>query len=708
MNIERIYLQKIAEKVLLEMLDDGVVPTASAILESVEEKSAGLNLGQPVTTQPAPVFQRLEESSATKINQITGVVVDDLDAIYDALLVVERTSLEITSRVYLELQQIEKDIRSLIDRADDLLLSSENTEGLLNSVGDDFQDLGKVNLAETTAFIDTTAHVAHGNFFSEVDGLKAGEMSLAILAESDVTFSILNPTASRSPGLRDSRARDMLVNSLNPTLFSLFTPTIEPTVAIEIKIDLRKLATGSPVEINRLLFDPFLYNNSISVFPQYSLDGISWRDLPVADPVRRIGGPTLYIFERIELSFLRLVLSKDTPDNPAGEGGEYNFGVRHIGLYGYRSVFQEESHLVSRSLHPIDGTGAPQSFSKVSLGKVCDHIETDTSIDYFLAFSMPGDVTTDFYPVLPVGSKIPGPQVLTVADVSSIQTQTEITDEEIEFPFSFLEETRVLDLELDSAENIKVWRNKGFRDRFYRVLNNDGQVVESGWERKEDFYYTTGLVTERSGMSIDFGPSPVEVDGQTITGAIRLGPGPHSFKVAAQNWYSLEGLAQVRSLDPARRLFTGVKRMNGSTGLEEALDAYNETPAYSVIDPLYPFNHKLLIEGLDYSTVYGQEKIYSGIARYAATLLKEGAEMDVATKDAPSDRTRYAVSRESGSDKKRILVKWLPFGSESPREIFVIDQKAGTFAEGVVFKAVFKTKDPKKTPSLEGYSIRIS
>jgi hypothetical protein len=55
------------------------------------------------------------------------------------------------------------------------------------------------------------------------------------------------------------------------------------------------------------------------------------------------------------------------------------------------------------------------------------------------------------------------------------------------------------------------------------------------------------------------------------------------------------------------------------------------------------------------------------------------------------------------------MIKWNHLLTVGPREDFIVtsQQATGSFASGLRFKAVLKTRNPKHTPLLDGYEIKI-
>lgn len=712
MNIQQLYLEKISQEILLEMLKDGITPSSPALVEAIRDKRAGRLLSAPISVQPRATIERFEQASAKKFNDIMANIISDIDVLYDALLNTEQQIYLGGARTFKELSRLQKEAQRLNDRADRLLLVTANTEGLLSVVGDSFDTTEKIDLEETTALIDTASGSAQLSYYEGTEITGITELDLSRIRDEDIRVTPLDPALTRNPGTHNSNLVDMVRESDHPWMYTVASRSIIPSASIEVVIDLsRAVQSGAEdLTINRISFKPYLTNNSILLAAQYSSDGVSWKAIPVTDPIRRLAGPTLYLFEDISLRYLKFIITKDSPDSPIAAGSEYRFGVEHIGVYSKKQSFVASSQLVSTPLFPLAQDGSYKNFSNAVLSVVCEHILPDTTIDYSIAFvTVTDDVTTQtsFYPVVPLNRENRnGQQIISIGDATKTSLSTKINPSIRDFAFALNSENVLAELTLSSIDPT-VWRNVGFNDRYYSVYHADRSLVEAGW-RKEGAEYITNGFFERS-ISIDFGPSPIEIDGQSVSGRIVLSPGIHTFRVSEPNWFSLEGMDRVTSVDSSSHKIIGRRSYYGSLGLE---GTFEDIPTiernYEKLDPLFPYNHKLLIEGLAYATTYQGERIYKGADMFAAYLPQRLSESDFGLFGATGDYNIYSIIKREGATADSIMLKWTQNSEDTPREKIVIVEKAGEFAQGLVFKAVFNTSNPRRSPSLDGYTIKVN
>lgn len=711
MNIQQLYLEKITQEILLEMLKDGTIPSSPALAEALRDKKAERTLSAPVSVQPRMAVERFEQASAKKFNDIMTTVISDIDVVYDALLSTERQVYLGGARTFKELSRLQKEAQRLNDRADRLLLITANTEGLLSVVGDSFDTTERIDLEETTALIDTVSGSAQLSYYEGTEITGITELDLSRLRDEDIRVTPLDPALTRSPGTHNSSLVDMVRESDHPWMYTVASRSTIPSASIEVVIDLGRVAPDlQDLTVNRMSFKPYLTNNSILLAAQYSSDGVSWKAIPVTDPIRRLVGPTLYLFEDVSLRYLKFIITKDSPDSPIAAGSEYRFGIEHVGIYSKKQSFVTSSQLVSAPLFPLAQDGSYKNFSNAALSVACEHILPDTTIDYSIAFLTVADnvtTQTSFYPVVPLNRENRnGQQIISIGDATKTSLTTKIDQSIRDFAFSLNSENVLTELTLSSLSPT-VWRNVGFNDRYYSVYHADKSLVEAGW-RKEGAEYITNGFFERS-ASIDFGPSTIEIDGQRASGRIILSPGIHTFRVSEPNWLSLEGMSRVTSVDPSSHKITGRRSYYGSLGLEGTFeDAPVIEPDYEKLDPLFPYNHKLLIEGLAYATTYQGEKLYKGADMFAAYLPQRLSESDFGLFGAQGDYNIYSIVKREGATADSIMLKWTQNSEDAPREKIVIVEKAGEFAQGLVFKTVFNTSNPRRSPSLDGYTIKVN
>lgn len=723
MNVSEARLRKVTQRILLEMLKDGIIPTAPKLLSAQRDVLGDRDSSQPLSNQPRESIGYREAASASKLNRMFDHAIDDLDVLYDSLLSSERGLEESFDRTLAELRRLDRLTKSLIGRVNRLLLTEKNTEGFLLTVGDDFVDTSKIDETRTTAFIDLAGQAVHGNYQFDGPAPVTNPIDLRRLTDRDITVTTLTPRSIGQPGIRGN-LQNMLTDSTEYWTYScqLQNPGPQrPPMSIEVKIDFRNMAqpVGTVLHIGKIVFDPVITNNSILTLIQYSVDGVTWFDLPVENPTRRLNGPSIYTFGGVDLNLLRIVMTKELPDG----NNIYQFGIRHLGVFGLDGAYLNECELVSEMLYLLDADGNYEQFRQASLSLACEDRPGETDIEYSIAFKIPdglgGHTESEFFVVGPVDRNDRlKPLVVSVSDITETES-TETIDTVDSFMNDRNENNRVL-TGVAPTNSYQVWRNLGSKERLYLVRTPSGATIEAGWNYDGFSYSCYGYIADPNGKDMNFGPTKIEIDGAIRTGLVHLEQGFHFFKTAERNWVSLLGLTSVTSFDPVTLAFEGTQTSVGATGIEDTLaDPLTVTAGYGVIDPLYPYNHKLIIEGLDYNENFDDQitrNRYSGVDRFAGWLMLPipRAEFDNTAQDTSYGVFCTVTAEDALVRTDRICVKWIePVAGEDPREEFMVVEKTPSnsedaFAEGVVFKAKFMTSNPSKTASLDGYQIRIS
>lgn len=712
MNTEQVYLEKIAQYILIEMIKDGVIPSSEKLIDLVRQTIKDKNLLTPLSAQEKPVIAFGERASANKFNNIINGIIDDLDVAYELLLSTESTLADSTIRTLLEMRKVEGELSGLLQRVDRLLLTADQTEGLLAFFGDSFVDNSMIDLEESDCYIDLSGQAVHLPFYTDEVLYSGMEQVLSQIRDEDIQISPLLDSIRRFPGTRDSVPTDMLRQSDRPWIYTVRTDRQLPYVGIEIKIDLRKaiLPPIAALKIGKILLDPFITNNSIVATVQSSMDGQSWTPIPVEQVIRTISEPTLFLFEEKELQFVRIVLSKSVHDRIDG-GYVYDFGIRKFAMYGHKSLFATEGTLQSTVFSAKATDGSLKKITQAVLSKACADTPDNTSIEYFIApVTIAGDVSTigEFSRVGALNKRELGlSSVLNFSELSDFSVEV-LPTRTLTFPFKGDVTNSVLDGVWLEDKNVKVWRDLGTIDGLYLTRQADGKIKESGWT-VDGPYYTTYAYNSKDGITeIDFGPRSLFVDDLEVSGKVRLTKGVHKFKVHEQNWLSLEGLTNVTNVEPALKRISGTKKKYGATGFETAFTGEPiSTVSQQVIDTLYPYNHKLLIEGLNYSGSFNGERVYQGLTRFAAYYMQKTNSTDFGLELSGTNYSKFCTVNVAEDTDHRVMVKWTANGDLSSRERFRIECANDGGVDGLVFRAVLKTINPKRTPTLEGYEIKV-
>jgi len=218
--------------------------------------------------------------------------------------------------------------------------------------------------------------------------------------------------------------------------------------------------------------------------------------------------------------------------------------------------------------------------------------------------------------------------------------------------------------------------------------------VQRGWRFENPYYITLIEVQSQNGTIIDFGDQTVIIDHKGLTGPQHISgktdfsDGVHEVRVHKNNWLHIEA---------------------GLNTLIELVSA----------DKLYPYNHKLLIEGYSYggSWLGESEKVYQGVDIFFERRMKQISLFDLSENLGAKNRYRYfALDRDiadthtGGNSATRVfVVKVDNTNSDLFREEFrlrfnLVNQRYSY----VRFKADLLTEVEDNCPVMGAYKLKFS
>ena len=249
------------------------------------------------------------------------------------------------------------------------------------------------------------------------------------------------------------------------------------------------------------------------------------------------------------------------------------------------------------------------------------------------------------------------------------------------------------DLNGTSKSDTVVLRNPGSNALFEsigkakKIRNN---II--GWSASDLYYSTYVLIENPNGEIIDLGDTEMMLNGKTYSGKLRLPPGLNQITSLKTYWHSVD---------------------------LSTLPFNSEVK----VDPLYPYNHKYLIEGIG-SILYGQStatlidskplidiidplNVYRTKRKIWQYRLKElSFEQFESEQKSTLDVFSYKVDN---TNQERIVVKSdMENGLLSAESFSIITKIQGSNPiKGLIFKATLSTEDLKSTPVLTEYLLKF-
>lgn len=244
-------------------------------------------------------------------------------------------------------------------------------------------------------------------------------------------------------------------------------------------------------------------------------------------------------------------------------------------LHLYEHLYYPESELITEAISFVDPRGSTQTIGRVRL-QAYETKPAGTEILYTIRTAPNG----------PARRIVPG-ETLTLATLDPIRIDRAGILRRLDEQHVFI------DIPIHAAIALETVR---FFDNVYQKdLQADG--VQTGWSYDRGFYHC--IFELETTTDFNFGHEPAYIDGQKVVGITTVEPGIHAFQTHESNW---RPAAEERD------------------------------------DPLFPYNHRLLLEGLSGSTTY------PGVPFLAARELRMVSARDLRESIDPKDDRFFALA----------------------------------------------------------------
>lgn len=723
-TIQELYKKVVLERVIRDLIAAGTEVTVQNVKDGLAAFLATNDIAAAQFESDDFEVEAHTSSSAQLYNDTNETIKDDMSVLYSIMFVLGQRSMDTLDRWRNELDRLGTQLDDLDDRITNLLLAAEDTEGFFNFVSDCFIDTSKIDLDESSIVIDLgREQVTLGA--AEVDGFT--RLNLNNLSNDDIQFSVLTRKNLNSTIRADGSERLNTFNDTSRFWQDRVLMTQPDPVVTELLVHIGEF----PIQISRITMQLHAANTNaaIQVTPLYSTDGFTFKQLPTDSFSQSVLRKATFVFTTVSATHVKFIMTKDGFDFVKDEVYNYEFGADEISFY--TETFEDDTSgtFFSTALSVLDEDGNPTEFNKAALD-VCDLIPDDTSIDYFLAATE--ELTTsvselNYVQIDPLVRTSPVfPQVINFTDLEEFEVgNTTVSGDFVKISYDptltsglFINPAaafttvslsgttvvesnitasglryalptrcdRLLDHQIATAVDIKegqllIFRNLGVQGNKDEVRN-----IQSGWGFTDPFYYTVIEVLNTTGVDINFGESQVIIDDVALTGEQHITAGLHSVRVHRTNWLDV----------------------NPDDLEDSTLDSLK------LLDPLYPYNHKMLIEGLIYPSDWSDEKVYVGVDVFAEFLLKKVSAFDMLSSVADNDYEKFATDFDVGEGSRlssRILL--VKVDSQNPDFInerfavrFSVNTGSLTFKH-VYLRADFNTQNESVAPIFDSYRIKL-
>ena len=551
-------------------------------------------------------------------------------------------------------------------RVDNLLLLNSSVDVFVNGVEEDFSSQDAVQLDDSDATVEAGYATLGRTGYSAVD-LSQVKIKASAVAERGIKGqTATNPLESLKED--DGSFWEYLV----------YTDYSQGRVSLVLEIEFPDPEYVGEI---RLGVAPINTNRQMTATLMYSFDGQTFSaHEPVEQPVTR--QELMFNLGLESVKRVRILLSKDAADSKTSSNNQdvYVFSIDSLKIYSDKYTDSSFSTLVMGPYDILDAEGKPVYFTKAALS-ACAIEPEDTSIAFFLS------VDREDWQSVSVDSD--SLQYLSFADGSSTQSVGLVDGslkggallegvdglEEVNFA-----DEAVLNTYVDSTysglvplRSIVIKRNTP-EDGASEILG-----VAPGWflDTETAQYITTVYVATPEGRYIDFGSTGITVNGTPMSGEVHLKQGYSLLSTADSNWQEIiVGITDIESL--------------------------------KANDPLYPYNHRYLIEGYPYTSAFSGDQIYTGVDEYFGRKLEYVAPEFFAFLDTTDDNYWTAFTIENVDGNLYFKVKVNKGDASWLEERVVPDWSVQSASSNQVYvKLVFSSSNSECSPVVESFKVRV-
>lgn len=700
-SLSAFYRDYVKESILKNYLRNGKIPKQTEIDEELSKTiEMSEDFSNPLLSSLDYLVQNGEPSSAKKTNKIFNTIESDLSVCVSAVVDQEDKISSLYDSAYSKMSGLQKKIDLIKQDVDKILFESKNTDVHEEIFYEKFSSLDMVDLNLSTVSVDIKAKEAT---------LKSTEqypIDLSSSAEAVQIITETNPKIVESTDIGEMTVYNIFKN--NNKVWMHQVSATDPLSSVTVDLIIR--VPSSQTEVNKILMEPYSIDlrTQVNIELAFSDDGLNWT-YPDGESKKRLLQTTSLTFKAAKRQYWRLRFIKFGNDGFFSNFYVYNFGLKSLNFYGKN--YDKVSRLDLGYFY-----SKPMLFNnnvKMANIKVCQdcvankgkNIPLGTNISYYLApiyQSQLAGITSGsisskdlYYYSLKLNDK-DSATIDFLTTTENPPTNNIYANEALSY-----KDKRQYDFCLNfslplgyAKKETMLFRNR-VNQNLYNALGQEKTFSDKlfGWNFDGNFYSTYLLIEDPSGIEIDLGSTEMYINNFKVQGKVNIAKGINYIVTHRDNWKSLD-----------------------LTTLPVESD--------QVVDPLYPYNHKYLIEGFG-NELYGIN---------LSTIIDGKSLIDIIDKDnlyPRSQKSCWAIKMKEvdffvfesknkneldvfcykidNTNQERIVVKSDPDLGLITNETFSIITKlhSAENIKGLIFKAVLETSDNKISPVLTEYLVKI-
>lgn len=607
-----------------------------------------------------------DESSAAAENVNRKAVFDDLTTLstrLDALLLL----LEDSHRgFYATSRRVGRLLDQTDSRLDNLLLLNGLADAFVVGVEETFDTQQQIDQNVSTAQVEAGYVTLGRTGYTPVD---LEQVRLRTTTAGAV--EIIGTTAS-------SPISSLKEDDGNLWEYTIYTKEQAGRVTLIMTVEFPEATYVGDIRLNGL---PISTNQKTTVSCFYSLDGQAYTAL---DPVEQVATSEMAFQIGLDgVKKVQFTFSKTAADSHTANRNRYMyvFSLDSLKVYTDSYSTSTRSTLICGPYSVFDDLGAPVYFTKATL-TACTCEPDDTSVSFYLSqdgetwigASHDGNSSNyaSFYDssasqaaAFVQADLVSGAVIDVVAGMEDLDFQTDgILNSYIDSEY----------VDIVPLKSITVKRNIVSSDAPDALL---GAVPGWSFDENTQQHSTTLYIESPDGRYLDFGDTSAFINGSLVSGQIYLPQGYSTFATSDANWIEIDS-------------------------------TYSTAEVLEAGDPLYPYNHKYLVEGYPYTEAFIGDQLYLGAEEYLGCLMVYRSPEEFAYAEV-GDRLFYKMFTVEDVDGNwYIKVKIDKTDASWRQEVFSADWAVQSSPTNNLYvKALLSTSESGQTPRIDSFNVRV-
>lgn len=553
-------------------------------------------------------------------------------------------------------------IQSIERRLDNLILLNSKADIFLYGIQEDFVTSEFIDQQQSTVSIEP-GYVTLGRDNCEVVDLDS--VNLSFTANSKKGFV----SASAVSSINALKKKDGIVWE-----YYVYTKYKTGEVSCIIEADFEKAEFLSEI---KLAGNAVNTNSRMRYLVLISKDGSTYS--MVGNESYFVTGLNTITIAEEDVKKVKIYLTKYAADEtPSVGNSKYIFSLDSLEFTKGRFTRNSESVLVAGPYSLYDELNNPVNFTQATMKDgTCCIVPDKTSVSFFLSNDginwIPASYNSNSFTTVKFNNSNPEESYSYIEPLSHPYALITNAPERVNLEYS---EEALCNLKIESdwadkfiLQNTIVERNLPQGKRLYGT--------ESGWvyDDKSQQYSTVIYIDSVEGKRVDLGPRGAEVNGKIVSGVISLPQGYHKFKTSHMNWYAVEENLKT------------VELLKNS-------------------DPIYPYNHKLIIEGYKYSSDFSGNKVYNALGRNFGILMNYVTPELFNSGELNNDLSVYTIEEYNGDLYFKVKID--PSDSSSFNEQVKINFMLKNGSSNKLWvKAIIKSNDLNISPHINSFQVRV-